>query len=644
LIISVVVLGVLASGALTLVGQLASFSQETSVVRHRQNLLTNATEATALGFGSAGAATVSAGARTVGGFISLPRTVTTTNSENRLVATAGAYVIQAGTSVAELPPVGNTLNVQVDIMPLVNASENDTGAQSFRAATDLNWTTLDPSLRFRAQVVNAGAKTAADFWIHWTVNGLDPTSSSARLNPNSWKHGNASQNPDLLDHVSFGSGASVTFTLKVRAIAKKSGFANSPVVSIPITLIKVAPVVSLTRTGVDTSTVGLADVYRPATVAANRLRIAISGLPASIAAPSSGSVTLGTTVGTVAIASGSWVRSTNPASPAAGAIVTSHYDFQAPASAFSAGSSSPWVATYSFSHPLVYSGTSSTSRLLTPESQVVPAVTISPETGTFTVAQTVQITSAATTPNPLVAGVANSAFLTLRYTRDDSTPTVSSTAYTAPFTISESTPLAAANVPVTEYAAFFGAGAVERAVLTIGASSFTPLYLSGTGVPEGTLTNEKPIATELKNFDVERDGVPGLLIARGGSGAEERDSTKFQSWLAPMGQAALSGPLRLSIWTAMKDFDPSRAGSVTAYVIDRGDDGGKVLASQTLSLPAWAGGSKTWVQRTIDFGTLDHSVGKDRRLEIRVIVDAASEDDMWFAYDTTSFPSVFGPP
>ena len=642
LIISVVVLGVLASGALTLVGQLAHFSQEAAVVRHRQNLITDTTVATALGFGAVGSVMVPGGARGVGGFISLPQTVTATPGVDRLVATGGGYVIQAGSGLP--PPVAvNTLNLQVDIMPLVNVSQNDTGAQYFSAARDLNWTTLDPSLRFRAQVINAGAKTAADFWIHWTVNGADPTTSSARLNPNTWRNGNTSQNPDLLDYVSFGSGPTVSFTLKVRAIAKKAEFANSPVISLPITLMKVAPVVTLTRTGVDTSKVELADVYRPATVAANRLRIGISGLPASIATPSSGQITLATSVGGSAIASGSLVRSTDPASPAAGAIVTSYYDFQAPASAFQAGSSSSWTTTFSFSHPLVYSAVSSTSRLLTPASHTLPAVTISPPTGTFTVAPTVHLTSAATVPDPLVAGVSNTAFLTLRYTRDDSNPTVSSTAYTGPFTISETTSLAAANVPQSEYAAFFGSGTVERAVFTISPPSFSPLYLRDTGVPESVLSLDPPTAAELRNFDPARDAFGGLLIVRGGAGAGEFDETKHQSWLAPLGQAALSGPLRLSIWTAMKNFDPTRTGSVTAYVIDRGDVGSTVLASKTLTLTPWAD-SGTWVQRTFDFGPLNHAFAANRRLEIKVVVDGASEDDMWFAYDSATFPSVFGPP
>ncbi|MDZ7591764.1 MAG: DUF6701 domain-containing protein [Rubrivivax sp.] len=183
-------------------------------------------------------------------------------------------------------------------------------------------------------------------------------------------------------------------------------------------------------------------------------------------------------------------------------------------------------------------------------------------------------------------------------------------------------------------------------LLASGASTaMTPLFLRATGVPNSTLTAAAPTATTLTNFDSSRDSSPGLLIAKGGSGASESDSTKYQRWLSPTGGLTLSGSVELRLWSAMKDFSTGKAGSVTAYLRDCNSSGGSctAIASKTLTVANW-NTSAAWVLRTISFGTVTYTIGATRTLELKIIVASGAGDDMWFAYDTTTYATVLGPP
>jgi len=46
------------------------------------------------------------------------------------------------------------------------------------------------------------------------------------------------------------------------------------------------------------------------------------------------------------------------------------------------------------------------------------------------------------------------------------------------------------------------------------------------------------------------------------------------------------------------------------------------------------------VFRTLDLGTVSYTVPASRSLRLKIVVEGDSEDDMWFAYDTTAYPSV----
>lgn len=176
-------------------------------------------------------------------------------------------------------------------------------------------------------------------------------------------------------------------------------------------------------------------------------------------------------------------------------------------------------------------------------------------------------------------------------------------------------------------------------------SATMPLYLSATGVPSSTLSNTAASATTLLNYDSGRDAFAGLLIQKGASGAGESDATKYQRWLS--GESVVySGSLELRFWSAMKDFNKLKTGVVTAYLRDCSSSGTgcSQLAVQTLTVSPWSGGSSTWVQKTLSFGNVNLNLASTRRLELKLIVDSASDDDMWFAYGTTTFNTTLGAP
>jgi len=188
--------------------------------------------------------------------------------------------------------------------------------------------------------------------------------------------------------------------------------------------------------------------------------------------------------------------------------------------------------------------------------------------------------------------------------------------------------------------------AVATGTITVAAcpaATTMPLYLLATGVPSSTLSNTAASATTLLNYDSGRDAFAGLLIQKGAENAAVSDPVKYQRWLS--GSSVVhSGSLELRFWSAMKDFNNSKKGVVTAYLRDCNSSGidcvATPLAVKTLTVSPWSGGSSTWVQKTLSFGDVNLNLGSTRRLELKLIVDSASDDDMWFAYGTTTFNTV----
>ena len=152
-----------------------------------------------------------------------------------------------------------------------------------------------------------------------------------------------------------------------------------------------------------------------------------------------------------------------------------------------------------------------------------------------------------------------------------------------------------------------------------------------------------PAVSDLFNYDTDRDDDPGLTIARGGSGPDGADDAKHQHWFTPELPAAVTiqGDAMVKLWSAMKDFNAEKGGVVTVYLRDcyEWDYGWSCvgLGSDTVATNPQAG--STWTLETFSVSIGTYTIAPVHKLELVVVVDASSDDDMWFAYDTNDHKS-----
>ncbi|MCP3934560.1 MAG: hypothetical protein GY708_04215 [Actinomycetia bacterium] len=150
------------------------------------------------------------------------------------------------------------------------------------------------------------------------------------------------------------------------------------------------------------------------------------------------------------------------------------------------------------------------------------------------------------------------------------------------------------------------------------------------------LDTNAPTATSLYNYDTDRDAFAGLVIAKG-SGLGETEATKIQRWMyIAAGGLDLSTAPQLTISTAMKDFSSGKNATAEAGLYDCTAAGASctLLASDTVTSNPWP---SSWQDITFTFGTLSHTISAGRALVIKLVVDGNSDDNLWFAYDTTSY-------
>ncbi len=152
------------------------------------------------------------------------------------------------------------------------------------------------------------------------------------------------------------------------------------------------------------------------------------------------------------------------------------------------------------------------------------------------------------------------------------------------------------------------------------------------------LDTDEPTAPTLFNYDSDRDAFAGLLLAKG-SGLSETDSTKFQRWRHnPASALALDGDAALGIWSAMKDFTTGKQGTIVVglYDCDASGAGCSLITSGTTAMSPWP---NNWQLVNVNLGTVNHTIASGRSLVIHLAVTGSSDDDLWFAYDTTTYQS-----
>ena len=179
----------------------------------------------------------------------------------------------------------------------------------------------------------------------------------------------------------------------------------------------------------------------------------------------------------------------------------------------------------------------------------------------------------------------------------------------------------------------------------------TEYYLNNNPTPPTADTNAQatlpmnpgaPTAVTLYNYDQVRDpGAIGLRLLPGGVGADENDPPEHQVWRS----GALLGDLHLSsvsidFWSSVQDYTLGTTGSATFYLRDFDGSSHSEIGNDMLFDGDWQGGSGTFVQKTAAVDSLNYTLAEGHELEVKVIVDASAINNMWFAYDTQSFPSI----
>ncbi len=99
----------------------------------------------------------------------------------------------------------------------------------------------------------------------------------------------------------------------------------------------------------------------------------------------------------------------------------------------------------------------------------------------------------------------------------------------------------------------------------------------------------------------------------------------------------INGDVNFNFWSGIKDFGQSKRGVVIAYLRDFDGAEYTEIASATLDSADWQGGIEDWVETLMTFFDVSYTIPAGHYLELKVLVDDASDDDMWFAYDTTDY-------
>jgi hypothetical protein len=147
-----------------------------------------------------------------------------------------------------------------------------------------------------------------------------------------------------------------------------------------------------------------------------------------------------------------------------------------------------------------------------------------------------------------------------------------------------------------------------------------------------------PTATILRNYDTDRDIGPGLAIDKG-NGLSETDPRKYQRWRHVIASAlTINGNATLHLWTATQDFATGQEGAIVVGLYDCNSAGAScsLITSTTFHDSTWP---SAWEEKQIALGTVSHTVASGRSLVIHVATVNPSDNDLWFAYDTTTYNS-----
>lgn len=178
----------------------------------------------------------------------------------------------------------------------------------------------------------------------------------------------------------------------------------------------------------------------------------------------------------------------------------------------------------------------------------------------------------------------------------------------------------------------------------------TTYYLHNNPTPPSGDTNAQtalpldttaPTQATLYNYDQERDSDDGVMIAKGGSGPGESTATLVQTWRtsALTSDLTIDGTVTFNIWSGIKSFTTGKKGRINIYLRHYDGSGYTEICNTDFTDNTWQDGTGDWIEKEITFSCSSYTIDASDYLEIELVVHNSAGDDMWFAYDTTSYNS-----
>ena len=180
----------------------------------------------------------------------------------------------------------------------------------------------------------------------------------------------------------------------------------------------------------------------------------------------------------------------------------------------------------------------------------------------------------------------------------------------------------------------------------------TAFYLGNQGVQADTKTTNplplkrtSPTFTTLYNYDTDKDGLPGRMLTRAAD-LNSTDKNKVQSWDMPVGSTDLpiSGTATMRIWSAVRNWDTNKTGSMGVGVYDCDGTGANCITLATgilTSSGSWTNGAAAWTLKNLSLSPSGaYTFVAGRTVEVRVFALNGGQGDLMFAYDTTTYKSA----
>jgi hypothetical protein len=164
-----------------------------------------------------------------------------------------------------------------------------------------------------------------------------------------------------------------------------------------------------------------------------------------------------------------------------------------------------------------------------------------------------------------------------------------------------------------------------------------------TAQPSLPLSQTVPTAPTLFNYSTDLHSFPGRHIHRASGSADVNESAldRHQVWRTPVlaSDLTINGSALLFIYAGTEDFRLARSGAIRVFLRDFDGSSYTEITDGLLFDADWQDGSGTWTSHTLTLPSVSYTIPAGHRLEMKVLIDNVSDEDMNLAYDTAFFPS-----